>query len=320
VTAGTYANTEGLVYSGAGAVTLQGTAGANLLVGNGAANSLSGLAGNDTLDGGAGADTMNGGADNDTYFLDSSDVLSDSGGTDTVITAVSGLTLGAGQLAGIENLTLIGAAASGTGSSVANVMVGNAVANTLSGAGGIDELHGGAGNDSLLGGDGADEIYGDDGDDVIFGGEGVDFIIGGAGSDTMTGGTLVTGDNDAGLGNNFVFDTSPLSGDIDTITDFCAGRDDIWLDPAFFAVFANPASSTSPVANPTTFLSGATLAAIQPLQNEQTRLLFEVSTGTLYYDQDGNGAGSAVAFAIFDFQAGNNLVIADFKNLNLAPI
>jgi serralysin len=238
---------------------------------------------------------MNGGADSDTYYLDSTDVLSDSGGTDTVITALNGLTLGAGLLTGIENLTLTGAAVSGTGSSAANVIVGN------------------ANNNSLLGLAGNDTLYGDDGDDAIFGGEGVDWISGGAGSDTMTGGTSVLGDNDAAAGNNFIFDTSPFAGDIDKIEDFCADRDKIWLDPDFFAVFVTPATDAQPVGN--AFLSGATTPT-PTLFNH--RLLFNQTTGALYYDADGNGAGAAVQFAIIEFQSGV-LDVTDFRNVNNLP-
>src|SRR3954447_19023172 len=67
------------------------------------ANSLSGTAGRDLLQGFGGADTMNGGAGNDTYIVGTGDVLSDTGGVDTVLSDVSWALAD-----GFENLTLTG--------------------------------------------------------------------------------------------------------------------------------------------------------------------------------------------------------------------
>src|SRR6478672_7500835 len=67
------------------------------------ANSITGTAGNDLLQGFGGADTMNGGAGNDTYIVSTGDVLSDSGGVDTVVTDVN-WTLATG----FENITMAG--------------------------------------------------------------------------------------------------------------------------------------------------------------------------------------------------------------------
>src|SRR3954453_15409849 len=92
--------------------TIQGTAGNDSLTGTQGDDSISGLAGsdtinalggNDTLDGGAGIDTLNGGLGNDTYIVTAGDVLSDSGGIDTVVSDVA-WTLATG----FENLTMSG--------------------------------------------------------------------------------------------------------------------------------------------------------------------------------------------------------------------
>src|SRR6185503_12098102 len=73
--------------------SIQGTAGNDSLTGTEGDDSIAGLAGNDTinalggndrLDGGAGIDTLNGGLGNDTYVVTAGDVLSDTGGIDTV--------------------------------------------------------------------------------------------------------------------------------------------------------------------------------------------------------------------------------------------
>ncbi|HVR68526.1 MAG TPA: M10 family metallopeptidase, partial [Verrucomicrobiae bacterium] len=127
----------------------------NRISGTKLADTLSGLGGDDTLIGGAGGDSLSGGEGDDVYGVDNKlDRIGDTGGIDAVQSAVA-YTLGAG----LDNLTLTGMAANGTGNEIGNEIVGNALANKLDGAGG---------NDSLTGGFGNDVYYVDsDGDDVI---------------------------------------------------------------------------------------------------------------------------------------------------------
>ena len=150
------ANVENLTLATSTMNAINGTGNAldNVLVGNDAKNTLTGGAGNDTLDGRGGNDTLVGGTGNDTYVVDvSTDVVTENAneGTDTVMSGVT-WTLGNN----LENLTLTGSAASGTGNALDNVLTGNGAANTLTGAAGNDTLDGGAGNDTLVGGAGAD--------------------------------------------------------------------------------------------------------------------------------------------------------------------
>lgn len=136
-------------------------------IGNAAANTLDGGQGNDDFNGGRGADTLVGGVGDDWYkgvAADDTIVERAGEGRDTVVTSLDGYTLGAG----LENLTLIGAASSGTGNAAANALRGNARDNALSGLGGADALDGAAGDDALEGGSGAD------------------LFVGGSGADTMT--------------------------------------------------------------------------------------------------------------------------------------
>lgn len=59
-------------------------------------DTLTGSSGNDTLNGGAGIDMLNGGAGNDTYrfgLADGMDIISDSGGNDTIIIETNGAAL-----------------------------------------------------------------------------------------------------------------------------------------------------------------------------------------------------------------------------------
>lgn len=111
--------------------------------GNALVNVITGNNSNNRLDGGAGADTMNGGLGNDTYVVDNvGDVITDSGGTDTVESSIN-YTLGAA----LENLTLTGLATTGTGNLGANTIIGNVANNILTGGLGKDTLTGGFGID-----------------------------------------------------------------------------------------------------------------------------------------------------------------------------
>ena len=122
---------------------------ANSLSGAGGSDTLIGGSGNDTLDGGADADSLDGGLGNDYYMVDNvGDVISDSGGTDTILVNVSGgFTLAGGS--GIENL-ILGTGDQVTGNASNNSVWGNASNNTLDGGGGVDTLAGGAGDDYYI--------------------------------------------------------------------------------------------------------------------------------------------------------------------------
>lgn len=140
------------------------------LTGNELAQRLIGNAGENVLNGGGGADTLMGGAGNDTYVVDGNDDVgetnddgSDTGGIDTVRTALNNYTLGTN----LEKLILDGTAAiNGSGNELANTITGNSAANSLSGAEGVDTLIGGNGADTLDGGDGADRLEGGSGNDT----------------------------------------------------------------------------------------------------------------------------------------------------------
>ncbi|WP_424134964.1 Calx-beta domain-containing protein [Roseomonas chloroacetimidivorans] len=135
--------------------------------GRGGDDALYGGAGNDILIGGTGIDTLDGGAGDDTYYADvtGDQVIERSGGgIDTVFFSGTGkFTL----KSNVDNLQLTGTAgSSGTGNSLANLIIGNSGANVLSGGDGHDELRGGDGDDKITGGNGNDLILGDSGADT----------------------------------------------------------------------------------------------------------------------------------------------------------
>jgi len=169
-------NLEYVTLTGGVALTAIGNTLNNWLVGNALNNSLSGASGNDTLDGSKGKDSLNGGTGNDTYIImDSADVIIETSTLTTEIDTVKAsinFTLGVGN---VENLTLIGAATTGSGNNLKNVINGNNLNNTLSGEGGNDtivDLLGG--NDSLKGGEGNDSLNPGVGNDTLAGGLGND--------------------------------------------------------------------------------------------------------------------------------------------------
>ncbi|MDZ3837326.1 MAG: calcium-binding protein [Rhodospirillales bacterium] len=167
---------EDLTLTGTSAINGTGNTSANTLTGNPAANTLAGGngddtlngiagndtlrgdAGNDTLDGGLGADAMAGGADNDTYHVDNvGDRVTEGegagSGTDSVTSTIA-YTLGAN----LENLTLSGTAANGTGNTADNTLTGNSGANVLNGLAGVDTMAGGDGNDTYRVDDALDAV------------------------------------------------------------------------------------------------------------------------------------------------------------------
>ncbi|MBU8538341.1 calcium-binding protein [Falsiroseomonas tokyonensis] len=159
-----------LLDGGAGADTLDGGAGADqvqggpgddvLRAGAGAGDFLRGGAGADTLDGTAAdrlAGRFFGGTGDDLYIIDNrGDLVFEevSGGIDTVWAQLpSG---GYVLPVNVERLVLLGAALSGFGNGLDNLIIGNPLPNLLLGGAGADTLRGGLGDDTLGGSLGAD--------------------------------------------------------------------------------------------------------------------------------------------------------------------
>lgn len=132
--------------------------------GSAIANTLIGTAGADSLDGGLGADALRGGKGNDSYWTDALDTVTEAktGGIDTVYSSVD-TSLGLN----LENIVLVGAARSGTGNALANLIIGTDFADILSGGVGADTLIGGLGDDTYRVDNAADVITETDGRDTV---------------------------------------------------------------------------------------------------------------------------------------------------------
>lgn len=271
---------------------LYGDAIANWLYGDDGDDLLDGGDGNDTLEGGYGDDILHGGNgyDEADYFY-----APDAVSVDLYLGRATG---GAGNdtLTGIEDV--VGSAFGDTiyGDAAGNRFDGDDGDDVLMGYGGADTLLGGYDYDTLTGGDGNDDLDGESGNDILRGGNGLDVLLGGRGNDVLMGGagadTLQGGSGKdklaGGAGaDRFVFASAPASG-LDTITDFLSGRDRIALDTHVFAAL-DPGALLADQ-----FVQGAGVHAAQDLND---RIAYDTSSGLLYYDADGAGGASAVAFA-----------------------
>jgi Ca2+-binding RTX toxin-like protein len=239
-------------------------------------------------------------------------------GTDLVLSSVD-FDLGAGtpETSFVERLTLTGTASiNAFGNGLDNRLTGNDGNNVLDGRGGRDIMTGGRGNDiyyvdtagdrviednapgidrvfssvsfNLTGqfvehltlvGSGAMNGVGNQLNNRIVGGAGNNILNGGLGTDTMTGG--------AG-GDRFVFNTALTPANVDTITDFNVDHDTIGLDDAIFSALSGV--GVLDTAEFAWTLDGEAADATD-------RIVYDASSGNLFYDADGSGAGGKLLFA-----------------------
>ena len=222
-----------------------------------------------------------------------------------------------------------------TGTSSNNTLIGTAAADIIYGLGGSDTLYGRAGDDIIDGGSGKDKMYGEQGNDIYYVDHKSDVIVevAGAGSDTVrtalssytlaanvenleysgSGSFAGTGnalDNvmrggsgsdtlNGGLGHDrlfggsgsdsFNFTSALSSSNIDTILDFNTAADTIRIDNVVFKAFSKTGALAS-----SAFVTGTAAA------DADDRIIFDRSTGSLFYDADGTGFTSAIKFATLD--------------------
>ena len=286
------------------------------------ANQVNGTQGNDLIYAtGNGPSTLIGFDGNDTYVIrNPNDAIREfeGGGNDIVYSSISYTlnpdavveSLSTQTNAGTESINLIG-------NSYAQFMVGNFGNNVINGNGGADTLVGlkgddiysvadataivrearGEGNDTvfaqvsytlsagaevetlstasqrdtgalnLTGNEYAQQVVGNFGANVLDGGAGADTLIGLAGADT------------------FRFSTALGNGNVDTIADFESGVDRIALSSSVFTGMGTG----------TLTASGFVIGTAATTADQH--IIYNQTTGQLFFDADGSGAGAAVLFA-----------------------
>ena len=246
-----------------------GGAGADTITGNEMINKLVGNGGDDVLLGGIGSDWLYGNTGNDQIDGGAGwDYLFGGNGDDRML---------GGN--GVDKLF---------GDAGNDTLDGNGGNDFLKGGGGGDTLDGGAdddvlmgewGYDTLRGGDGNDQLYGGVERDTLDGGAGNDLLAGEAGNDTLSGMT--------GADSFFFSEHGALN--FDHITDF-GGSDEIQLDTSVFDIGFGTLSASA-------FVNGT------EAQDAGDRVIYDQSSGSLWYDADGSGSGAAQLIAILDNNA-----------------
>ena len=237
-----------------------GFAGNDKMFGNGGNDKLLGDDGNDVLSGGKGDDRLFGGAGND--VLDGgpgADFLHGGAGNDIVsyATATAGQTIDMALITAQTNGDTFVSIEGLIGSNFADTFTATRVATSLFGMGGADKLVGGTRND------------------IISGGLGKDTLTGGAGIDT------------------FRFDVAPTAANADLITDFLRATDKIGLSST---VFKGLTLLGAHGLDPSNFIRSATATATSAL-DANDHLIYNTTTGMLFYDADGAGGKAGVAIA-----------------------
>jgi Ca2+-binding RTX toxin-like protein len=130
---------------------------------------------------------------------------------------------------------------------------------------------GSAASDHLIGGSGNDTFMGSAGNDTLVGGWGNDVLSGGSGSDT------------------FIFkDRLSKTSNVDRIADYDKSQDNLQLDNKYMTKLGGSGR-----------LSGSKFVLGSKALDGNDHLIYDRSTGKLYYDADGSGAGAQVLIAHF---------------------
>jgi trimeric autotransporter adhesin len=160
---------------------------------------------------------------------------------------------------------------------VANFTLGANIENLIFTGGATARI--GVGNDLaniIRGESGADSLNGLDGDDIITGRSGADILQGGNGAD------------------QFRYDGGEAG--MDRILDFVSGTDKIALSTAGFT--------------PTATVDFISATGIGTPTSTNATIIYDSSTGIVYYDDDGSGASAAIALA--QLNAGQSFAASDF--------
>ena len=87
--------------------------------------------------------------------------------------------------------------------------------------------------------------------------------------------------------DTFVFDSAPGAGNVDTIADFVPGTDHLSLENAIFGGLGAAGA-----------LASGAFHAGTAAQDADDRIVYDTTTGALYYDADGQGGQAAVEVAL----------------------
>jgi Ca2+-binding RTX toxin-like protein len=214
--------------------------------------------------------------------------IDDAGGTDTIVYSGSSkclIDLRPGHFNTLSDRIKF----SNGDSSRATVMIGpDVVIERARGGSGSDTLIGNSANNTLKGLKGNDKLNAGSGDDLLYGGAGNDRLLGQSGNDYLRG----------GAGKDSFFFTGSLSGNVDRIADFIASDDTIRLDDKAFGGLKLGA------------LSQSRLCFGPQAQDTSDRIIYNKSTGELFYDPDGTGQAAQIKFATLISQP--KLSAADF--------
>ncbi len=247
------------------------------LVGGAGDDTLSAGTGGDALDGGSGNDSIVGGAGADTLLGGAGNDIydvDDIGDTVQESTVLNGTT-DAGGTDTVRSTVSFTLGSFIERLSLAGTDAVNGSGNTLN-----NLITGNSSGNTLSGNGGNDSLYGRAGSDTLLGGAGVDY---------------------------FVFDAAlNATTNLDTINDWDVGgaQDRILLDDDVFLALG-PVTATTAL-DPTMFVNGT--AAL----DANDRIIYNQSTGALFYDADGVGGTAAVQFAVLGTTTHPALVAGDF--------
>jgi VCBS repeat-containing protein len=227
---------------------------------------------------------------------------SDASNAFTVAAATGQVTLNSGLVAsttytlGVQVADELGRTANQTlvvqvGGNGDETLNGNASVNLQYGQGGADVLFGGAGNDILQGGNGSNQLHGGAGADVLYGNSNDDTFF-----------------FDTALGSGGVNETNER----DFIYRFEANGDDtIWLSKSVFNALATSGSSGGTALVAADFATVAGTGASASVGS--ARIVYDSTTGGLYYDSDGGSAVNRILFATIDTATDGTFDVADVK-------
>lgn len=220
-----------------------------------------------------------------------------------------------------------------TGTDATDYISGGADDDLLSGLAGNDKIDAGTGNDTVDGGDGDDTIVGLAGNDYLDGGAGADILEGGLGKDTLEGSTgeadtfvfraatdmgalnfdvivgFESGTDHIQLGKALLPTTMYLVKDAINATTGTAGTDGInEVYTALGKTLTDVHSAGSTVIGKNADVAGAwfrgdlhaTTSGFIAGLGAEDRVVYDTTTGTLWYDADGKSSTAAVKVAVLD--------------------